>query len=169
MTMPLSQAAQPQPRLSGVPRSSRSGGRIKDSSVEQVKAAADMAAVVSARTQLRRVGARYLGRCPFHDERTPSFSVNATDKLYYCFGCGAKGDLITFVRENEHLDFVGAIEWLADRFNVPLEYEEISPEQDARRRRRERLLEVLDAAARYYARYLWDSPAGSHARDYLAA
>src|SRR5207244_3383133 len=122
MTMPLSQAAQPHPRLSGAPRSSRPGGRIKDSSVEQVKAASDMAAVVSARTQLRRAGARYLGRCPFHDERTPSFSVNATDKLYYCFGCGAKGDLITFVRETEHLDFLGAIEWLADRFDVPLEY-----------------------------------------------
>src|SRR5918912_631127 len=168
MTMALSQAAQPRSRLSGAPRSIRSGGRIKDSSVEQVKAAADMVAVVSGRTQLRRVGSRYLGRCPFHDERTPSFSVNATDKLYYCFGCGAKGDLITFVRETEHLEFVGAIEWLADRFNVPLEYEEISPEQDARRRRRERLLEVLDAAARYYERYLWESPAGALARDYLA-
>src|SRR5256884_5376428 len=141
---------------------------IKDTSVEEVKAAADMVAVVSARTPLRKTGGRYLGRCPFHDERTQSCSVNATDKLYYCFGCGAKGDLITFVRETEHLDFVGAIEWLADRFNVPLEYEEISPEQDARRRRRERLLEVLDAAARYYARYLWHSPSGSHARDYLA-
>jgi DNA primase len=170
--MRLTQAAQPRPRPSSALRPARpeggGGGRIKDSSVEQVKAAADMAAVVSARTQLRRVGSRYLGRCPFHDERTPSFSVNATDKLYYCFGCGAKGDLITFVRETEHLDFVGAIEWLADRFNVPLEYEEISPEQDARRRRRERLLELLDAAARYYERYLWDSPAGALAREYLA-
>src|SRR5205807_2658713 len=167
MTMPLSQAAQPRPRLSGAPRSARPGGRIKDSSIEQVKAAADMAAVVSARTQLRRVGARYLGRCPFHDERTPSFSVNATDKLYYCFGCGAKGDLITFVRETEQLDFAGAIEWLADRFNVQIEYEETSPQQDARRRRRERLLELLDAAASFYERYLWDSQAGSLARDYL--
>src|SRR5438094_10481875 len=141
---------------------------IKESSIEAVKAAADFVDVVSTRTQLRKAGARYTGRCPFHEERTPSFSVNAVDKLYYCFGCGAKGDLITFVRDTEQLDFVGAIEWLADRFNVPLEYEEVSPEQDARRRRRERLLEVLDAAARYYARYLWDSPAGSHARDYLA-
>src|SRR5256884_9855334 len=142
---------------------------IKDTSVEEVKAAADMVAVVSARTPLRKTGGRYLGRCPFHDERTPSFSVNATDKLYYCFGCGAKGDLITFVRETEHLDFVGAIEWLADRFNVPLEYEEISPEQDARRRRRERLLELLDPAARYYGRYLWDSAAGARAPPGLPA
>jgi DNA primase len=142
--------------------------RIKDASIEEVKAAADMVAVVSARTQLRKVGGRFTGRCPFHEERTPSFSVNATDKLYYCFGCGAKGDLITFVRETEQLDFAGAIEWLADRFNVRLEYEESSPQQDARRRRRERLLSLLEAATSFYERYLWESQAGSHARDYLA-
>jgi DNA primase len=142
--------------------------RIKDASVEEVRAVADMVAVVSARTQLRKAGARYLGRCPFHEERTPSFSVNATDKLYYCFGCGAKGDLITFVRETEQLDFAGAIEWLADRFNVQIEYEEMTPQQDARRRRRERLLELLEAATSFYERYLWESQAGSLARDYLA-
>jgi DNA primase len=142
--------------------------RIKDSSVEDVKAAADMVAVVSARTQLRKTGPRYMGRCPFHEERTPSFSVNAVEKFYYCFGCGAKGDLITFVRETEQLDFAGAIESLADRFNVQIEYEETTPQQDARRRRRERLFEVLDAAASFYERYLWDSQAGSLARDYLA-
>jgi DNA primase len=142
--------------------------RIKDTSIEEVKAAADMVSVVSGRTQLRKAGGRFLGRCPFHEERTPSFSVNAVDKLYYCFGCGAKGDLITFVRETEQLDFAGAIEWLADRFNVQIEYEETTPEQDAKRRRRERLLELLDAAASFYERYLWDSQAGSLARDYLA-
>jgi DNA primase len=141
---------------------------IKDSSVEEVKAAADIVAVISARTQLRKSGARYLGRCPFHEERTPSFSVNPTEKFYYCFGCGAKGDLITFVRETEQLDFAAAIEWLADRFNVQIEYEETSPQQDARRRRRERLIDLLDAAASFYERYLWDSQAGSLARDYLA-
>src|SRR4051794_23375926 len=127
-----------------------------------------MVAVVSARTQLRKTGGRYMGRCPFHEERTPSFSVNPTDKLYYCFGCGAKGDLITFVRETERLDFAGAVEWLGDRFNVQLEYEEVSPQQDARRRHRERLFSLLDAAASFYERYLWDSQAGSLARDYLA-
>src|SRR6478672_1313406 len=142
--------------------------RIKDTSVEEVKAAADIVSVVSERTQLRKAGARYMGRCPFHEERTPSFSVNPLEKFYYCFGCGAKGDVITFVRETEQLDFAGAVEWLADRFNVQIEYEETSPEQDARRRRRERLFELLDAAATFYERYLWDSQAGSLARDYLA-
>ena len=109
--------------------------RIKDTTVEAVKAAADFVDVVGARTQLRKGGGgRYMGRCPFHEERTPSFSVNAVDKLYHCFGCGAKGDLISFVRETEGLDFAGAIEWLADRFRVEIEYEESSPAQDAARR-----------------------------------
>ena len=141
--------------------------RIKDSSVEEVKAAADMVAVVETRTPLRKAGARFTGRCPFHEERTPSFSVNAADKLYYCFGCNAGGDVIKFVQETEQLDFAGAIEWLAERFNVPLEYEESSPEQDAQRRRRDRLQALLEDAARFYERYLWDSQAGAFARDYL--
>jgi DNA primase len=142
--------------------------RIKDASVEAVKQGADFVAVVEERTALRKAGARLSGRCPFHDERTPSFSVNAVDKLYYCFGCGASGDMITFVRETQGVDFVGAIEWLADRFRIPLEYEEARPGDDERRRRRGRLYALLDQAAAFYERYLWDSPAGSAARDHLA-
>jgi DNA primase len=141
--------------------------RIMDTSVDAVKAAADFVEVVSARTQLRKVGARYTGRCPFHEERTPSFSVNAIEKLYYCFGCGAKGDLITFVRETEGLDFAESIEWLGERFRVPIEYEDSSPAQEEARKRRERLHAVLDQAATFYERTLWDSEAGGMARDYL--
>jgi DNA primase catalytic core len=141
--------------------------RIKDSSVEAVKAAADFVDVVSARTQLRKAGSRYTGRCPFHEERTPSFSVNAVDKLYYCFGCGAKGDLITFVRETEGLDFTGAIEWLGERFRVQIEYEESSPAEEAGRRRRERLRALLEQATSFYERTLWETEAGSFVRDYL--
>ena len=141
--------------------------RIADASVEAVKAAADIVEVVSGRTQLRRSGARYTGLCPFHDERTPSFSVSPEKGLYFCFGCHAAGDVVSFVEETEGVDFVGAIEWLAQRFNIPLEYEEASPEQDAKRRRRERLHGVLDAAASFYERYLWDSKAGAAAREYL--
>ena len=72
--------------------------RIKDQSVRDVVAAADIVEVVSQRTSLRKQGSRYVGRCPFHDERTPSFSVNAADKLYYCFGCSRGGDVVRFVR-----------------------------------------------------------------------
>jgi DNA primase len=123
--------------------------RIKDSSVRDVVAAADMVEVVSGRTQLRRAsGSRFTGRCPFHEEKTPSFSVNPVEKLYYCFGCGKGGDIISFVRETENLDFVGAVEWLADRFRVPIEVEEASPRVEEARRRRERLYAVLDQTAR---------------------
>src|SRR5260221_4030169 len=107
--------------------------RIKETSVEGVKAGAGFVEVVNGRTQLRKVGGRYTGRCPFHDDRTPSFSVNAVDKLYYCFGCGAKGDLITFVRETEGLDFAGSIEWLRERLPVPVQDAEKSPQHDAMR------------------------------------
>jgi len=141
--------------------------RIKDSSVEAVKAAADFVAVVEERTQLRKSGGRLVGRCPFHEERTPSFSVNPGQGLFYCFGCHKGGDMITFVRETQGLDFAGAIEWLADRFRVELEYEESSPEQEARRTRNQRLYALLDQAASFYERILWDTEAGSMARDYL--
>jgi DNA primase len=141
--------------------------RIKDSSVDAVKTAADFVAVVEDRTTLRKQGARLVGRCPFHEERTPSFSVNPGEGLFYCFGCHKGGDLITFVRETQGLDFAGAIEWLAERFRVPLEYEDESPERAAQRDRRARLYELLDQAASYYERVLWDTEAGSYARDYL--
>ncbi len=142
--------------------------RIKDSSVRDVVAAADMVEVVSARTPLRRAGARYTGRCPFHEERTPSFSVNAADKLYYCFGCGKGGDVISFVRETENLPFVEAVETLADRFRITLEYEETSPQVEAGRQRRERLHSLLDQATSFYERHLWESTSGEPVRAYLA-
>src|SRR5919201_949068 len=142
--------------------------RIKDASVDAVKAAVGIVDVVGTRTQLRKSGARYVGLCPFHEERTPSFSVSPEKGTYYCFGCQKGGDAITFVEETEGVDFVGAIEFLGQRFNVALEYEEASPEHDARRRRRERLYGVLDAAAAFYERFLWQSQTGAEARAYLA-
>ena len=144
--------------------------RIKDSSVRDVVAAADMVDVVSARTPLRRAsGTRFTGRCPFHEEKTPSFSVNPVDKLFYCFGCGKGGDVISFVRETENLDFVGAVEWLADRFRVPIEVEELSPRVEAERKRKERLYAVLDQTATYFERLLWDGEAGAPVREYLSS
>jgi len=143
--------------------------RIKDTSVEAVKNAADIVVLVEARMRLRKVGGRYTGLCPFHQERTPSFSVSPDRGTYHCFGCGVGGDAISFVQETEGVDFVGAIEWLADRFNVPIEYEEASPEADAKRRHRERLHELLEQAVSFYERYLWESTAGESVRAYLAS
>lgn len=142
--------------------------RIKDTSVEAVKAAANIVDLVEARTRLRKVGGRYTGLCPFHQEKTPSFSVSPDRGTYYCFGCHAGGDAISFVREIEGLDFVGAIEWLGDRFSVPLEYEDSTPEADAQRKRKERLYALLDQAASFYERVLW-SESGQAVQDYLTS
>ena len=127
---------------------------IVRTSIEQVQAAADMVEIVGQYTELRKAGANYSGRCPFHEERTPSFSVNPTEKLYYCFGCGAGGNLFGFVQQKENLDFAAAVEHLADRYGIALEYEESSARGDAERRRRERLRAVLEQATQYYERVL---------------
>src|SRR3954454_12398546 len=137
-------------------------------SVERVKEAVDMVEVVGARTDLRRVGTRWTGLCPFHDERTPSFSVNAEHKLYHCFGCSESGDAIKFVMETEGLDFVGALEALAERYNIDLQRENEDPEAERRRLRRERLLKLIDRTATYYTRVLWEAPEAEAARAYRA-
>lgn len=137
--------------------------------IDRVRDAVDMVGLVGAKTDLRRVGSRWTGLCPFHDERTPSFSVNPEDKLYYCFGCGEGGDAFKFVQQTEALDFQEAVELLAERFNVRVEREEDDPRAEQRRRRRERLMSLLDRAATYYAKYLSESAEASRARDYLHA
>ena len=144
-------------------------GRYTDESKERVRDAADMAEVVGARTDLRRAGpGRYMGLCPFHEERTPSFSVDADKKVYHCFGCGASGDVFTFVRETEGVEFAGALELLADRYGVALERSAEDPQAAARREQRDRLYALLERTAAYYERVLWESPEAEDARSYLA-
>jgi DNA primase len=141
---------------------------ISPDSVERVKQAADIVEVVSAHTDLRRQGARYVGLCPFHEERTPSFSVEPQEKLYHCFGCGVGGDVIKFIEEKDGLGFAEAVEMLADRYGVELEREQEDPRAEARRQRRRRLEQLLDRAAAFYANYLWESSEAEKAREYLA-
>src|SRR5919199_4843504 len=137
-------------------------------SIERVKEAVDMVELVGARTDLRRAGAQWMGLCPFHDESSPSFSVNAEHKLYHCFGCGESGDAIGFVRATEALDFREAVELLAERYGVELRREEEDPRAEQRRRRQQRLRDLLERAAAYYQRYLWESGEAERARTYLA-
>jgi DNA primase len=135
---------------------------------DRVRDAVDFAELVSARTELRRAGpARMEGLCPFHDERTPSFGIDPVQKVYYCFGCQASGDVFTFVQETEGVDFKAALELLAERYNVELQRELEDPRAEERRRRRERLLELLKRTAGYYERYLWESSEAERAREYL--
>ena len=138
-------------------------------SKDRVRDAVDFLELVSARTELRRAGpARYEGLCPFHDERTPSFGIDPAQKVYYCFGCQASGDVFTFVQETEGVDFKGALELLAERYGVELQRAEEDPKEAERRKRRERLLELLSRTAGYYERYLWESTEAKHAREYLS-
>jgi DNA primase len=143
--------------------------RIKDSSVEAVKSATEILPLVEDFVRLRKAGGTYKGLCPFHQERTPSFTVSPARGTYKCFGCGEGGDAISFVEKLEQVDFVGAIEFLANRFGVELEYEEISPEADRARKRRGRLEQLLERATAFYERVLWESDQGKLARDYLAS
>ncbi len=137
-------------------------------SKDRVRDAVDFLELVSARTELRRAGpARYEGLCPFHDERTPSFGIDPTQKVYHCFGCQASGDVFTFVQETEGVDFKGALELLAERYGVELQREEEDPHEAERRKGRERLLELLSRTSTYYERYLWESSEAESAREYL--
>lgn len=136
-------------------------------SVERVKEASDIVEVISAYTDLKRSGTRYSGLCPFHDERSPSFSVDPSDKLYHCFGCGVGGDVIKFVEEKEGLAFPDAVEALADRYGVELEREAEDPRAEEMRRKRARLSELLERTAGFYATFLSGAPQAEKARRYL--
>ncbi len=123
-------------------------GLYTQESIDRVKDAIDMVELVGQRSELRRAGRGWSGLCPFHDERTPSFSVNAENKLYYCFGCGESGDAIEFVQATEGLDFKETIELLAERYSVELKREQEDPQAEARRKRRERLLALVERTDR---------------------
>ena len=143
--------------------------RIKDSSVDAVKSAAEILPLVEDYVRLRKAGGTYKGLCPFHQERTPSFTVTPARGTFKCFGCGEGGDAISFVEKLENVDFVGAIEHLAKRFGVEIEYEEISPEADRARRQKERLGQLLERATAFYERLLWESDQAAFVREYLAS
>jgi DNA primase len=143
--------------------------RYTQESRERVRDAVDFAEIVGARTELRRAGQQRLqGLCPFHEERTPSFGIDPVEKLYHCFGCGAGGDVFSFVMQTEGLDFTAALESLAERAGIELEREAEDPRDAARRVRRERLLALLERTAAWYVRVLWESPEAAPAREYLA-
>ncbi|MDH4277325.1 MAG: DNA primase, partial [Acidimicrobiia bacterium] len=138
---------------------------IVDEDVARVREDSDIVAVVTQYTQLRRVGRRFSGLCPFHAEKSPSFSVNHEEGVYYCFGCGVGGDVITFVREKEQLDFVGAVEWLANKFSISLRYTDTNEGEN--RRRKSRLQDAVAKAVEFYHDRLLSASDAGAARSYL--
>src|SRR6266550_5515484 len=140
---------------------------ILDDDVARVREATDLVALAGEHIALKRVGRRFMGLCPFHTEKTPSFSVNPELSVYYCFGCQKSGDSITFIREIEHLDFVESVERLAGRAGITLRYDNVAVGKD--RKRKERLSEVVGAAIAYYHRLLVEAPEGGPGRKHLRA
>ena len=138
---------------------------IVDDDIVRVRESSDIVAIISEHVQLKRVGRRFSGLCPFHSEKSGSFSVNQEQGLYYCFGCGAKGDVITFVREIEHVDFVGAVEYLAGKAGITLSYTD--KDEGEGRKRRARLLEATARAVEWYHERLLSAPDAAQARAYL--
>ena len=140
--------------------------RFPSSWLDELYARADIVQVVSAYLPLKKDGRRYWGLCPFHNEKTPSFSVNPELNLYYCFGCKAGGNVIQFLMEMERLSFYEAAKLLADRMHMPLPQMVEDPDYERRRSQRERLLEANRLAARYYHEMLWTEK-GRGAREYF--
>ena len=130
--------------------------------IERVRAATDFAAVAGEHIALKRVGRRYQGLCPFHAEKSPSFSINNEEGLYYCFGCGVGGDVITFVREIEHLEFAEAVERLAARSGIQIRYDTAAVSEE--RQRRARLVGVMTQAVDWYHSRLLSGPDAKEAR-----
>ena len=153
---------------SGVPgpgrpaRPGSGGADDADTWVERVRTASDVVDVIGQTVPLRRVGRNFMGRCPFHEEKSPSFSVNAERQFYHCFGCKAGGDVFKFVMETEKVGFLEAVELLSRRAGIAI------PERRAGERgKRAPLLEALDAAATAYEQWLGDPTAGAAVRAYL--
>jgi DNA primase len=143
--------------------------RYRDEDKERVRDAVDFIALVETKTELRKTGgSEFTGLCPFHDERSPSFSVDAAKKVYHCFGCGEGGDLFKFVEQTENVDFTEALEILAQRSGIELQREQEDPDAARKRQEHERLMELLARTSAFYERYLWESKEAEVARTYLA-
>lgn len=141
-------------------------GRFPTAWMDDFYSRVDIVQVVSAYVPLKKNGSRYWGLCPFHHEKTPSFSVNGEQNLYYCFGCKAGGNVVQFVEEMEHLTYREAVEYLAKQIHMPIPETQEDPDYERRRSQREQLLGANKAAARWYHAQLW-LPENQRILDYL--
>lgn len=138
---------------------------IHDDDVEKVRSAVSIVDVIQGYVALRKSGTNWVGLCPFHAERSPSFNVRESTGRYKCFGCDKGGDVFTFIQEIEHLDFPSAVELLAGRAGIQLRY--TTTGQSKERARRKRLVEAMSDAVEWYHQRLLEDPAARPARDYL--
>lgn len=142
--------------------------RIAPQFIDELQNRADIVSVINARVPLKKAGKDFQACCPFHNEKTPSFTVSAQKQFYYCFGCGAKGGALNFLMEFEHLAFVDAVEKLAEESGMAVEYEQLSKSTVAKIERQKTLQDVLDETATLYENNLHQPAIGAQARQYLS-
>ncbi len=139
----------------------------RDGITALIKERADIVQIIGECVELKRSGVRFLGRCPFHGEKTPSFSVHAGQQFYHCFGCGESGDVFSFMMKYHNLDFPGALKELAKRYQIELPERRQSKEDELRTQKCAQLFAVNDKCATIFHRFLHDAPGARVAREYL--
>ncbi|HXR04497.1 MAG TPA: CHC2 zinc finger domain-containing protein [Verrucomicrobiae bacterium] len=140
---------------------------LSSATLERIRAASDIVDVVGSYLPLKKAGANFVALCPFHKEKTPSFSVNPHRQIFHCFGCHKGGDVFTFVKEYENIGFMDAVRRLADRAKIPVEFSQ-SPCEQQSRHLKDQLLEIHEQIAQRWQNCLLNEAAGQLARDYLA-
>ena len=143
--------------------------RYRDDLVDRVRESNDILSVVSEYVQLKKVGGRYVGLCPFHAERTPSFTVSPDKQLFYCFGCHVGGNVFTFIMKLEGLTFREAVRRLGERTGIDVSASPETPSEREAREKRERTYRLNELAMKYYRKVLQKAQAATAARDYLAS
>src|SRR5580765_1885945 len=143
-------------------------GLFSSAVLEQIRAASDIVDVIGSYLPLKRAGANFVALCPFHKEKSPSFNVNPHRQIFHCFGCHKGGDVFTFVKEYESIDFVEAVKRLADRAKIPLEHEKGAGGDSHSRHLKDTLLQIHEQIAQRWQSALANDAGGQIARDYLA-
>ncbi|MGD0350363.1 MAG: DNA primase [Verrucomicrobiota bacterium] len=142
-------------------------GLFSSATLERIRAASDIVDVIGSYLPLKKAGANFVALCPFHKEKTPSFSVNPHRQIFHCFGCHKGGDVFTFVKEYENIGFVDAVRRLAERAKIPVEFDQNPGEQQSRHLK-DQLLQIHEQIAQRWQNCLLNEAAGQLARDYLA-
>jgi DNA primase len=143
-------------------------GFLPEDKIAHVRDTADIVDLISAYIDLKKAGKNFLGLCPFHAEKEPSFTASLEKQIFHCFGCGQGGDVFTFVMQYHNLSFPEAVRFVAQRYGIAVTTRQMSPAQKQRFQEKERLLELNREAAQYYKTMLLESPVGKRGRDYLS-
>jgi DNA primase len=136
--------------------------RVNESKIEEIRSAASIVDVISGYVQLKKRGRNYVGLCPFHSEKTPSFTVNEEKQIFHCFGCHSGGNVFKFLMDYEKISFVEAIQQLANQLGINIEYESYAG--DEKQSEQEILYDINTEAARYFSNNLLNSDEGDPRR-----